>query len=286
MRRKIIGTIAISSALLFTGCASSSNNGASLKGSGVVNTVEKNQRIAKLIKSRDNVKSVFNQILRAQKGDKYESTAEYKNRMDNLKINRYAVIDLKTEKAYNPNTKMYQIKFSLDKGSLGGGYSRRYYKGQLTKMSYLGPSNESYYFSKRASGSSYHDRQSNAYGVTVGVDTYTSTSYEAHFFNINKLIGMPNIKAYRTEVYSTSYAIFIQMDKEKAKQLDKQKIKAKARVLFINTAHGLFKDIVGSGATIDTPVALYGTMYQFEAQLKELVVYSQNTKEILFKFAD
>ena len=269
---------------------------------GLVDTPEEKERIANLINSKVNVHSVFNNIIKQQRKDKYESDIEYKKRMQNIQLNTYAIIDVDFWKKYNPNNKLYTISFSSTDRPSSIAYFYKYGKPSinidnrfestphmgitlaLSKKYPLGSCTLTDIRKKRP----FTDLQSNAFGVTVPVKHYASTSYKAQLNNYETLYGTKGMRDtyLGTKTQGYWYSIAIPVNKAKAKQLDRQNIIVKARVKLINIDNSMYFDRSGSAATLNSPSAHYSAEYGFDAHLSELVVYNKHTKEILFQFAD
>lgn len=274
--------------VLFFGCANNSTNGVSRNSTdGLVDTPYKKQRIERVIKTRSNIASVYKNIIKKQGKYKYESNAEYIKSMNSF--NAYAVMDIAIKKVYDPNRKIYIIKFDVSDESTDT-YVKKYSKGKLYRPNYKESEK------KRSQGllsmvkdQSYNTMMSNAFGVTVKVKHYNRVLYKVYANNMKKLLSMKSIASYNKggEYYSDiEYYIAIPVSKEKAMQLDKQKLKLKVGVQFINPGTSLSRFDGGKSATIDSPTSVSGSTYGFDGNINEFVLYNDSTKEILFQFVD
>lgn len=277
---KIIGFMIIS--LLLFGCAGGSGPRiTSNPKDGLVDTPEEKQRIAKLINTQSNVKNTFDNVLKIQGKDKYESSAEYTKRMSGLST--YAVMEPQNLKShYDPDRKLYLLylgskyHFSRD-GNRVSAWS--YVKGVRGDYFMSVPKDPSFVQERKVRTSSYIG--SNAYGATARVTSYEYEKYVAHLDNITKLLGSKNVHKEEEDYY-----IGIPVSKEKAKYLDTQKLKTKIRVQFKNMGSSLYYSVFLSEATIDLPVSSKNITNGFDAHLKEFVWYNTSNKDILFQFAD
>lgn len=273
--------------VLFFGCAS--NNNIKMT-NGAVDTPAKKQRISKVINSHPNVKNNYNKLTKLQKKDKYESSTEYKARMSKKKLPTYVTMDIPVKRSYDPNTKLYKIYFETEVGP-NAILLKRYLEGAFRSIPLSQGLNEkkTTYLAQDGSNRVFDTLESNAYGATVNVKNYIMERYNIHPDNITNILKHINAISLKPDTYGSRHQkhyVAIPMSKEKAKQLDKHKIKLKIGARITNSLTSLYKAESASEATISLPIASMLSRYGFTGHIKEFVIYDGNTKEILLQFAE
>jgi len=292
---KSVSFITIS--VLLVGCAGNSVSKTKHNSNdGLVNTIQEKQNINKLINSSSNVKTVFNQIVRKQGMDKYESSTEYLKRMSNLST--YAVMNIKIDKTfYNPDKKIYFIsldtedrKHSMDRLSKESVIGYSYVKGTPNKEYSSTFKTLNLALNQSHTSGASHYTGSNVYGVSTRVTHRNFLTYKAHLDNILKLLNSKNVYLLTEKgiLGGKHYYIGIPASKEQAKELDRQKrkLKIKMRVEIKNLGTSLYEFKTGSQASLDFPSSSNHASYGFDAHLKELVLFNTSSKNVLFQFAD
>lgn len=247
------------------------------------------KKFKELIKTKSNIKEVFNSNVKLQVRDKYESDSDYENRMKNINFTEYAIMDIDVTTEYDPNNKVYKV--FLDTKTPLYMLKNKIENGILdnisTKQSNVKFSDYALSDNDESEKKDYKDLQSNAYGHTVEVTTYTGKKYVIHPNNLQKILSMDNFKTYTKEYYGNDlfYYIGLNVDKNKAISLDKSKVKLKVKVKF-NNVLDLYKGSFVTSATIDSPTAMFFTYYFFGGHIEEAILYNQKTKEILFSYID
>lgn len=282
------GFITIS--ILLIGCTGGSTpNVKSNPKDGLVDTPEETQRIVKLVNSQSNVISVFNNILKIQGTDKYESNADYLKRMS--EFTTYAVMELDISNAYySTERQLYMVPIGIsDTLSDGKDYAHgwRCTRGTCDTTGEYFSEYRSLALSQSSKTRISHYTGSNAYGASTRVTSYSGETYDAHLDNIAKLLNSKSMHL-AGDGYDKKYFVGLPVSKEKAKYLDnnKKRIKTKIRVQPVKMGTSLYRSAIGSEATIDAPVEFLTSIRGLDAHLKEFVIYDDSTKEILFQFAD
>ena len=241
----------------------------------------------KLIQSKPTIKKVFHSILKKQEKDKYESDKEYKARIKNMNFTTYAIMNIDIRTEYDPNKKQYKIFFDTKAPYLS--FKQKFNCGVINQFETK--------FNKEKLGKlilehidekeNYDSIGSNAFGHTVDVTNFRGISYIIYPNNLNAILNMHNIYTYKKKYYDDEkfYYIALNVNKKQAKLLDKEKLKLKVGIEFDNTLN-LYKGVFVTSATIDSPTSMMFTNYLFKGKIKEFVLFTKDTKEILFHYAD
>lgn len=225
-----------------------------------------NERIKKFLNPNTAIYNTFFQVLKKIKKGKYESTIEYNKRMENEKIDTYATMVIKTTTDYDPDKKIYKVKFDADYGP----YSNTVQKS--AKLSDYGEISSDF--------SSDHIPAPRA-TIKLEYQSDKYTKLAVHPDNLKKIIKDNNISTYMKPLpVFQSYYISIPADPEKAKILDKQQIMLKVGIELTDLKKSFY---VEEKLTAEPAVI---TTYGFNCHIKEFIVYSDDTKEILFQYIE
>ncbi|WP_415408219.1 hypothetical protein ACLHDG_06615 [Sulfurovum sp. CS9] len=258
--------------------------------------LKKNERIEKLINTDSNIEKVYKNILFTHlMKDKFESTKEYKARLDNPKFNTYAIMEQSGKKQYNADKKLYKVCFDGPESTVG--FGNQYFRGDESTK-YIGRS-DAIKPKKYDLAISFEDSYKestvvmrNNFGVATNVKKRERTSFAIHPNNLKSVMKMKNIfttvdkdKSFSTLIYRNT-CINIPADKESAKELDKHKYMIKMGVTFLKIRTHLYSDSHKSEATISNPESYFGETWGFDGHINEFVVYNIDTREILFQYTD
>lgn len=242
-----------------------------------------------LISEKSTIEKVFNNILYSLRKDEYESLKEYRARINKEIIDTSFILSSNAIKGkYNPETREYIFEISMNIRDL---YSVWKYKfSESTKIIKYPEDlnlNNDYVFTQAFNISSNEYTGSNAFGVTVDVQSYKQDVYVIHPINIENILKF-NHNVFINLKYSFMPALEIRMkvDKKLAKKykLDKFAIKINGNIQDIENS--LYTSHYYNEATIDNPISLNYNYYISKAIINDFILYSLDTKEVIFGYSE
>ncbi len=229
---------------------------------------KKNKRIEKLINMHPDIEKIYNNILYTNlMKDKFETSSEYKARLDNPEFNTHAIMAQEARKQYDADKKLFRICLNGPDYSQSGLFTD-FFKGDSDpNYKYIGHRKEK--FGK------------NELRIVFPSPSlkHKNRSFAIHPDNFQSII---KIKDFSIEKESTSYAttcLNIPADKEMARDLDSHIYIAKLGVTFTKIRTRLYSDrLLNEKDTKD--------IWNFSGHINEFVIYNKDSKKVLAQYTD
>lgn len=248
--------------------------------------LKKNDRIDKLVNTKSSIVEVYSNILFTHVlKDKFETSNEYKERLDNPKFNTYAVIEQLAEKEYNADKKLYKICFD-GPNSYDVGFGYQYFRGDENTKSIgisdpIKPKQSDIEIDFNYSASKSAQNMDKNFGRKAKSITYTIHPDNFKSIIKKKKLSTTTVKQKIYGFIKNTTCITIHADKEKAKKVDKYDYMIKIGVTLKNIRTHMYRDSWFRDSHSSGRRSL-----GFNGHINEFAIYNKDTKEILFSYTD